>query len=353
MEVQKNKEIDVVALGLKVLKEWKLLAKFVVVAAIIGVIVALSTPKTYTSEVVLAPEMSSGGLGLSDNLAEMASTFGVDLGGKSSMDAIYPELYPDIFSSYDFSHKMLDVPVRLKDDNTTRPYVQHLLKDTKNPFWVYPLVWIKKLMKKPESVPASAPGFVDPYRVSKDESELCEVVVSSIVCLVDKKTSEIVISFTDQDPMVAAIMVDTLLSRLQTYIIDYRTKKARVDYEYYSKMTQDAEEYYHEKQAEYIEYSDSHSGSQRNFVMTQSQLLKNNMDNAYMSYSGMLKLREQALARIQERIPAFTIIQSSKMPNKASSRPRIVTVFIFVLLSVFVGSFYIIHKHRKELFKQS
>ena len=119
-EKKTTREIDLLALVDKILKDWRLLLKFVGVGAVIGVIVALSTPKYFKSEVILAPELSSGGLGLSDNLADMAANFGIELGGKSSMDAIYPELYPDIFGSTNFVLKLFDIPVRLKDDNTLR-----------------------------------------------------------------------------------------------------------------------------------------------------------------------------------------------------------------------------------------
>ena len=98
----RNKEIDIIALAEKVIKNWKQLLLCISIGAVIGVIVALNTPKTYKAEVMLAPELNSGGIGLNDNIADMASNFGIDLGSKSNMDAIYPELYPDVFASTDF-----------------------------------------------------------------------------------------------------------------------------------------------------------------------------------------------------------------------------------------------------------
>ena len=113
----RNKEIDIIALAEKVIKNWKQLLLCISIGAVIGVIVALNTPKTYKAEVMLAPELNSGGIGLNDNIADMASNFGIDLGSKSNMDAIYPELYPDVFASTDFLMGLFNVPVRLKDDN--------------------------------------------------------------------------------------------------------------------------------------------------------------------------------------------------------------------------------------------
>lgn len=43
----RNKEIDIIALAEKVIKNWKQLLLCISIGAVIGVIVALNTPKTY------------------------------------------------------------------------------------------------------------------------------------------------------------------------------------------------------------------------------------------------------------------------------------------------------------------
>ena len=87
------REIDLIAAAKTVLKERKPLTVSVVAGVVMGLVIALSSPKVYTADVVLAPEIASGGLGLSGNLADMASSFGIDLGSAGkSMDALYPEI---------------------------------------------------------------------------------------------------------------------------------------------------------------------------------------------------------------------------------------------------------------------
>ena len=83
MEEKKSKEIDVLALVLAVLRDWKTLAIFASTAALIVIIVAFSTPRTYTAQVMLAPELSSGGIGLSSNMSDLASTFGINMNKNS------------------------------------------------------------------------------------------------------------------------------------------------------------------------------------------------------------------------------------------------------------------------------
>lgn len=122
-EQKKSKEIDVLAMAMSVLEERKTLAVFVIVAAVVGVIVALATPRTYRAQVVLAPELSSGGIGLNNNMADLASTFGINMSKNTTVDAIYPEIYPEIFSSTDFIKALYDIKVRTKDDDTPRIFI--------------------------------------------------------------------------------------------------------------------------------------------------------------------------------------------------------------------------------------
>lgn len=342
VQAQTSHEIDVVAVAMKVFKEWKTLLCFLGVSGVIGVVVALENPKTYTSEVILAPEMSSGGLGLSDNLADMASSFGIELGGKSSMDAIYPEIYPDIFSSVDFMHSLFNVKVRLKDDNTERTYYDHITKEVKSPFWDLPKMWLAKALQKPEApVKGAKEGDVDPFRMPRKDLEVCEGMAKAMTCLIDKKTSEISISVTDQDPMVAAIMADTLQRRLQAYITEYRTKKARTDYEYYDKLMNDALARYTKSKDKYANYADTHQDAVLEAVNAEEEAMRDNMSSAYDLVSTMSKMRDQAKAKIQERTPAFTIIQAPKMMYKPSSTPKIVTLFIFLVLGFVLDAMWV------------
>lgn len=67
---------------------------------------------------------------------------------------------------------------------------------------------------------------------------------------------------------------------------------------------------------------------------------------------------QQAQAKVQERTPAFTIIQNPYMPYRASSRPRIFTVIIFMFVGVLLDTVWILYardlyKKRKMSMKKS
>ncbi len=355
------REIDLIASAKIVFSEHVLLAKFLAVGTVVGLVVALCTPKAFTSDVVLAPELSAGGLGVSGSLADMAASFGIDLGNTSkSMDAIYPEIYPEILSSYDFLSKLFTVPVRLKDDNTERTYIDHLKLDTKTPFWQYPKIWLNNMLKPKDTYGADG-GEPDPFRMSRDDFELCKSISKSIGCLIDKKTSVITITVTDQDPLVAAIIVDTLQQRLQNYITDYRTKKARIDYDYYSKLHAEAKAKYQAAQTAYADFCDVNKNIQLERFIAKRDELENDMQTAFTLMNQMTIQMQSAMARVQERTPAYTIIRSAKMPYRASSTPRFVillfTIFLFgvadAMWVLYVRDFWRKRKEQKAEAKQT
>lgn len=325
---KKTSEFDIIGIFMRSLKEWKLLFFWLLVTGVIGVVVALNRQKYFTAQAVLAPEMSSGGLGMSEGLAGMASTFGIDLGGKGSVDAIYPELYPTVLSSNDFILDLLKVRVRLKETGEHKTYLAHLQEDYKEPFWDVPVNWLKSKILPAD--PGAGKKTIDAFRLTRRQERMVDGVRNSIACLIDQKTSVITICMTDADPEVAAILVDTIQTRLQNYITDYRTKKARQDYNYYNNLADSCLAEYKKARNRYAEYSDSHQGATLEAFTTVGEELENKMQMCYNNYQGMAQQAQAAKAKIQERIPAYTIIQASTVPNKPSSMPKIYTLFFFL-----------------------
>ena len=337
-ETRKTREIDVIGMVMKLIPEWKFIAKVVMVTAVIGVIVALNTPKEYTTNVILAPEMTSGGLGLSENLADMAASFGIELNSKAQMDALYPGIYPEIFASTDFIISLFNIPVCQKEDTIKKSYHDHLLVDEKVPFWKYPLVLINYIFKKKES---SNTAF-DPFCLSKNDEALCEMIRGLITCQVDKKTNVITISVTDMDAKISAVMADTLLHRLQNYITDYRTSKARNDLAYYEKLREECKKEYHDIQREYAAYADSHKSNIFQSSSVKEEELENDMQIRYQAYAQIEQQIRTAKARVQEKTPAFTIIQNATIPNKASSTPRSLIVLLWMFLGTVGASLWVL-----------
>ncbi len=322
-------EIDIMSVFKKIIANWRTLVRFEIVGVIMGLVVAFGNYKLYSSVAILAPEFGSGSSGLSGNLSDLASSFGVDLSGSKSVDAIYPELYPDIFASTDFLQSLYDVPVRLEDDEKVRTYREHIVKDFKNPFWTYPMTALKKLLKSKKQ---QGGGVKDPFVCSRDEWELINSLRSLLLCDVDKKSNVITITVIDQDPLVAAIMADTIKNRLQKYITDYRTSKVRVDVEHYRELVKKQWNEYQSAVDAYSQFSDSHMNAVLASATSKKTDLENDMQLKYNLYSQVLGQLKMSEAKLQEKTPAFTVIQRPVTNPKPVSMPKIVVLILWLVV---------------------
>ncbi len=337
MEEKNNKEIDLFASISKILKGKKTVALFVLVFSIWGIIVALTNPKSYTSEVVLAPEMNTGGIGLSESLSSMASTFGIDLGGKTAMDAIYPEIYPTVIVSSDFIISLLDVQVYLLNDSTQRSYYHHIANEQKKSLTGSIMGSIMSLIPQKDEH-AKNGNIINPTHLTTKQENVINTIKNNIKCIIDGKTRIITIGVTDQDPQVAQIIGDTVQKRLQSYIIKYRTKKANNDLNFYKKLQSKSYMEFKQAQQKYTNYVDAHRNIILSVAETKMEELENDMQSKFNIYNNFTMQVQQATAKVQEHTPAFTIIQKPVVPNRASSTPRSIIVLLYTIFGGIIGA---------------
>lgn len=339
-ETRKTKEIDIVGIIKNVLKEPKTLVVFIATFSLLGLIIALNKPKTYTSNVVLAPEIANAS-GVSQSISDMASNFGIDLGGKSSgIDAIYPDIYPDVLSSTDFIKRLFEIKVRTKENpNNSITYESYCKEKAKSFSLGKMLKGLFAFLKKDNTYGGSTGK--DPFWISKEDEGLCNAIRNSTTCLIDKKTNIITIGYTDNDPLVSAIMVDTIQHRLQEYITNYKTKKSRNDVKYYQELFVTSKQDYIKARQIYANYADANEEIILESFRAKRDELENDMQLKYNIYTQVANQLQAAKAKLQESTPAFVVIQTSKMPNEASSTPRMYIIIFFCIIGLIADAFWI------------
>lgn len=329
----------------------KKLVIFAIIGAVAGIVVAFSIPKTYKSTVVLAPEES--GTGFMGSISSLASLVGMDMKLGKTGDAIYPEIYPDVMGSTDFLVGLFSVPVTTKDKSYSADYATYLEKKTKSPWWDYPKTLLFQAIKKIKGgggAPYTPGKKIDPFQLSKDQYDLMLGISGNISCSVDKKTNVITITVTDQDPYIAACMADTVTSRLQRLITDYRTKKSREDVEYLKGIQAESLVKYKKAQGNYSAYVESHRNSSLESINQMQEKLMSDMDMAQNIYTTVSEQLELAKAKVQEKTPAFTTIQSASVPVKHSNTPKIVILALFVFLAIAIRGAVLIYKNIDKFF---
>ena len=330
MEEKKIININIIDV-IKILRsDWRKVCKYSCIAGIIGVLLAFGTPKIYKSTVVLAPEES--GSGFSGSISSLAAMVGMNMKIGQTGDALYPEIYPDLMGSTKFIVGLFPVTVTTQKTHEVFTYQDYLDKHQKMAIHEYPFAWIKNLIEKLKTKEFTEAGHKpNPFQLTKKEFEIARTIKDRIDCSVDKKTNVITIIVEDKDPLIAATLADSVQTHLQSAITDYRTKKARVDLEYMDKLFQEAHQQYVKARQKYASYGDANSKVALQSVQSQLDELENEMQLKYNIYQQVVEQRQLAKAKVQECTPAFTIVQNATVPIKHSSRPKIVTLIIWML----------------------
>lgn len=339
--MEENKDLKIIDLGLIFKKIWgnkKLFYKVLPATFILACAYILCIPRTYQSSLTLAPEIG-GSSGMGGALGSLASSFGFDLGSMESTDAINPMVYPDLMSDNGFVAGLFDINVKSKDGEINCNYYDYLYLHQKYPFWTHIIVKVKKLLTKEEKYGNVGKEF-DPYLLNKRQNSIASIIRKQVNINVDKKTAMISIEVEDQDPLICKTLCDSVKERLQNFITDYRTNKARNDEQYYKKLMDEAKNEYEMARRSYGSYADSNQDVVLESYRAKQNDLENEMQLKYNTYTTLMAQYQAAKAKVQERTPAFTLVQGASVPLKASGPKRMIFVLAMLFLATLAISIY-------------
>lgn len=336
---EEEMEIDLMEYARKLWAARKLLFKVAGIAAVVGVVIALTTPKQYTVSVTLAPELGNSRRSSSlSSIASMLGVGGMSMGAES--DALNVTLYPDVVASTPFIIDLMDTPIQTLDEEEPDTTLVEYLKTNKGNL-------IGTVMSLPGKVIGTVLSLfmdeeeeegeriINPFHLTKDEHRSVKRLRSLIAANVDKKTGVTSISVTMQDPLVAAIVTDTLLNKLKEHIISYRISKAEEDCRYYEKLYNESKDNYYKAQKAYAEYLDANKNIVLRSVQIEGERLQNEMNLAYNVYNQMAGQLQLGRTKVQEAKPMFAVVEPASVPllPSGTSRKMILIGIVFLAMA--------------------
>jgi len=330
-------EIDLMDLLRKVIGIRKKIYKAAGIGLIIGVIVAISIPKQYTVEVTLSPEMGSTKGGGLSGLA--ASFLGNGATMSESSDALNASLSADIVSSTPFLLELsaMKIPASEDENMTLNTY----LDEESSPWWNYVIRLpgmliggVKSLFINENEETIFDRANQSTIELSRKELQKIEILKNMIGATVDKNTSITSVTVTLQNPKIAAVVADSVVGKLQEYIIAYRTSKAKEDCLYLEKLFKDRQQEYYAAQRIYANYVDSHDNIIFQSGRAEQERLQNDMNLAYQVYSQVANQLQVARAKVQEEKPVFAVIEPAVVPLDPSGITKKIYVLAFVFLAI-------------------
>lgn len=348
MEEKKDiKPIDFTSIVKKLWPHRKKYCYVLPITLIVTYLIIVCIPRYYKCTVRLAPEVS--GVSVSGSLSSLASSFGLgsSLAKMNSQDAISSEIYPDVIKSKNFIAELMTVNIETKDGEIKSNYYLYLRDKQKDAWWEKVTNTVKGWFKSSQKDDYTGAEKLDVFGLTKKQSDVFNSAQGKLNCTIDKKTEIVSIEVKDQDPLVCATMANATCQKLQQFIVDYRTNKARIDYEYYQKLCKESEAEYNKAMHRYVAFSDAYHKPVLASYSTKETTLESEMQSSYQLYTGIKAQMQAAQAKLQEATPAFTVIESASVPTKPAGPKRMIISILMMILSFFVLSGWLLVKAKE------
>jgi uncharacterized protein involved in exopolysaccharide biosynthesis len=295
--------------------------------AIIGVIVSLLTKPEYVSEARVMPEISQGSGDVLQKLASVAGFAGLEFGETGGIEAVRPDLYPNVLQSTPFILTLMDQSVPTKDGG--KMTVSAMLSATDSWEW---------FSSKKKSDPIRPNVNPNTLRLTQEQQDLLEDIQQRVSAKMDTRSGIITVSARMPDPTAVAAVTQLALDYLTRYVSNYRTEKVRRDLLFYTNRLKEAKHRFEAAQYAMFHYNDQHKYMVVQAATMEKQRIEAELTISQVVYTELAKQFEQARIKVQEQTPVFKILEPAKVPLKRSSPRRTMMVILYALTGFVLGS---------------
>ncbi|WP_320113075.1 Wzz/FepE/Etk N-terminal domain-containing protein [Draconibacterium orientale] len=336
-------EIDLIALAKTLWDNRKFIIITVAIFMVLGVAVALLTPKEYTASTTVVPQISDNStkLGGLSSLAAMAGFNLNDMTGGNTQ--LSPMVYPQILNSVPFQLELMNTPFRFpgqQDSISIYTYYTELketgfLEGLKKYTIGLPFVIIKAI--KGDNIPANVKETNNNYFIlTKEQDEVREMLSEKINLDVNDKDGFLTLSASTLDAELAAQVTQKALQMLQRYITSYKIEKASAQLNFIEERYNDNKKEFEKAQAALAEFRDKNKNVTSALARTQEERLQSDYQLAFEVYSGLAQQLEQARIQVKEDTPVFSVLKPVTVPLEDNAS-GLTTLIIYTFLGTVIA----------------
>lgn len=338
-DIEKEEEIDLVALLQKIWQGRKIIIKTLVIGFLIGLLNIIVSPTQYTATSIFVPQgatkTNSGGI---NSLAALA---GVNLSLSNSED-LPMEMFPIIVGTTHFKKQLVQTPIWSQQEQKDITYFQYCIQK--------PVSVISTIAKYTIGLPSLIISSVnttenkEPHvehqylnRLSQEEISAFDLLNKQLSLVINEKQKYVTLSFTMEDPIAAAQMAYKSQELLQKTITEFKIKKAQEKLEFIQQRYQEAENDFKDKQHKLATFQDNNRQLMSSLSQTKEAQLRSEFNLAYNIYSELAKQLETQKIQVKEDTPIFTTIQPVNIPLEKSEPKSAKILAIWTFLGIIIG----------------
>lgn len=342
-----EEEIDIMAIIMRLWEKRWFIIKVTCVFAVLGVFVAIFTPKEYTASCVVVPE-TKGGAFSGGSLGGLAAMAGINLGGANGGEMLSPLMYDKLMKNIDLRKELMQTPINWEEyeepvtilDYYTNPdYAKTSVLGVVKKYTIgLPFTILNAIRGEQEKeemqLPADGPKL---SAYTQDELKCIKAFAGQYSVMADKKNGDVTISARMPEALAAAQVVDAVQNLLQKYVIELKLQKAEVNYEYIKQRYDEAKVVFEQKQEEYAKFQDANKVLTSALSKAKEEQIRSEFNVAKDLFNQLTTQLVQAEMKIKEDIPILTVVEPVQVPLERSKPQRVKILFIWCFLGGVLG----------------
>jgi len=354
--ISKISEIDYVVILKKLWSEKRIILNGLGIGTVIGLLVAILTPKEYTASTVMMLQSESSGGGGMSQISSLAAIAGFDLNVDAGSD-ISPVIYPQIINSESF---MLDIM-----------YSKYTFKDVAKPVNMFDYYKHKKpgVLEAVRKFTLGLPGvIVEAIRkqqpmaaktkndsiiyITKDQDKMITALREQINVQVNKKDGYVTVTTRFPEAVLAAQVAKRTQDLLQEKITGYKIQKSKNQLAFIRQRYNEKKANFYNIQARLADFKDRNQNMFFASAGTEKDRLENDYNIANSVYSELAKQLEQAEIQVKNDTPVFAILKPVVVPFKKSKPNRISILLVGMFLGTFLGAGFVLGREYYHVLKK-
>ena len=337
-----EEEIDIMAIILRLWEKRWFIIKVTCIFAVLGVFVAIFTPKEYTASCVVVPETKGGAFSAS-SLGGLAAMAGINLGAASGGEMLSPMMYDKLLKNINLRKELMqtkltfeeyDEPVSILDYYTNPIYKKSSVLGTIKKYTIgLPFTFLSAVRGEKEEKEVLAPVSKNDLKAyTRDELKCIKKFSKQFSIIADKKNGDVTVSARMPEALAAAQVVDAVQNLLQKYVIELKLQKAEVNYEYIKQRYDEAKVVFEQKQEAYAKFQDANKVLSTALSKAKEEQMRSEFNVAKDLFNQLTNQLVQAEMKIKEDIPILTVVEPVQVPLERSKPQRVKILFIWCFL---------------------
>ena len=341
--VNNDGEIDLLELAKTFWNGRKTILKTMFVAGILGVLIALLSPKEYTATTTIVPQTSSSASKLG-GLSSLAAMAGFNLDNATSGEILSPTVYPEIVSSVPFQMDLMNIPFSFAEVNHPVSLYEYYA-EISNP-GVLALVG-KYTIGLPGVIISAIKGDSEqkinteskgPIALTKKQETVRKMISEKVTMNLDAKQGFITLQAAFPEALLSAQVADQARELLQKYITRFKIEKASDKLSFIEQRYEEKKKEFEKAQIRLASFSDQNKNVTSAVARTAEEKMQGEYTIAMNVYNELAKQLEQAKIQVKEETPVFSILEPAMVPREKSKPKKPMIVFIWLFLGGIIGT---------------